>query len=111
LNLQHDCHSERCQVTNTRSAQIERLNTTIKTPEVTHHGDNKFILNSASLHAPEAHRRLADLPINSITPEQWLLVCQAGLENWGVITVPDHAGLLGQETQARSPDICATPNM
>ncbi|KAA1114226.1 hypothetical protein PGT21_000975 [Puccinia graminis f. sp. tritici] len=63
INLQHDCHSAQCQVASTKSTRIERLNTTIKTPEVTHREDHKFILNSASLHAPEVHRRLAELEI------------------------------------------------
>ncbi|KAI7961259.1 hypothetical protein MJO28_001748, partial [Puccinia striiformis f. sp. tritici] len=37
--------------------RIEQLETTIKTPEVQHLNDSSFILNSASLHAPEAHQR------------------------------------------------------
>ncbi|PLW05125.1 hypothetical protein PCANC_28696 [Puccinia coronata f. sp. avenae] len=72
LNLQHDCYRGKCKVTNTRSTQIERLETSIKTPEVIHQDDNFFILNSASLHEPEHHWRIADLPIEPVPPSEWL---------------------------------------
>ncbi|KAI9612532.1 hypothetical protein H4Q26_007689 [Puccinia striiformis f. sp. tritici PST-130] len=55
LNLQHNCHTGKCSVTNTRSTKIERLSTTIKTLEVQHRDDLLFILNSALLHAQENH--------------------------------------------------------
>ncbi|KNF06414.1 hypothetical protein PSTG_00297 [Puccinia striiformis f. sp. tritici PST-78] len=51
--------------------RIERLETTIKTPEVQHLNYSSFILNSASLHAPEAHQRVANLPIDLISPARW----------------------------------------
>ncbi|KAI9620484.1 hypothetical protein H4Q26_013696 [Puccinia striiformis f. sp. tritici PST-130] len=51
--------------------RIEQLETTIKTPEVQHLNDSSFILNSASLHAPEAHQRVANLPIDLISPARW----------------------------------------
>ncbi|KNZ50217.1 hypothetical protein VP01_453g9 [Puccinia sorghi] len=70
LNLQHDCHQGKCQVTKTRSTRIERLNTTIKMPEVQHQDETFFIRNSASLHAPEDHHILADLPHNILCPNK-----------------------------------------
>ncbi|KAA1091126.1 hypothetical protein PGT21_026428 [Puccinia graminis f. sp. tritici] len=88
LNLQHDCHSGKCQVTNTRSTHIERLETTIKTPEVKHKDNHSFILNSASLHAQEDHRRLAALDISPVSPDQWIEVCNIGLARWGVVNTP-----------------------
>ncbi|KAH9440900.1 hypothetical protein Pst134EB_029552 [Puccinia striiformis f. sp. tritici] len=88
LNLQHNCYTAGCQVTNTKSNRMERLETTIKTPEVQHKNGSSFILNSALLHAPEDHRRLADLPIARVTPEQWLEICALGLARWGVVNAP-----------------------
>ncbi|KNZ49701.1 hypothetical protein VP01_483g2, partial [Puccinia sorghi] len=68
--------------------KIERLNTTIKTPEVQHRDETFFILNSASLHAPEDHHRLADLPANIVCPNPWLEIAHLGLTRWGVIEAP-----------------------
>ncbi|PLW05813.1 hypothetical protein PCANC_27576 [Puccinia coronata f. sp. avenae] len=98
LNLQHDCHHGQCKVTRTRSTTIERLETTIKTPEVLHQDDEFFILNSASLHAPEQHRRIADLPITPVSPKQWLSITQLGLSRWGVVQAP------AAEARPPSPD-------
>ncbi|KAI7946499.1 hypothetical protein MJO29_011026, partial [Puccinia striiformis f. sp. tritici] len=72
LNLQHDCHTGKCSVTNTRSTKIERLATTIKTLEVRHRDD----------------LLLADLPIKSISPQEWLEVCSLGLSCWGIVEAP-----------------------
>ncbi|PLW53225.1 hypothetical protein PCANC_07490 [Puccinia coronata f. sp. avenae] len=104
LNLQHDCHTAGCPVTSTRSTRIERLDTTIKTPEVQHKGDTSFILNSASLHSPETHRRLADLPIPDILPSEWIKVCHAGLERWGAVNEPAAECQTPPETPPASPD-------
>ncbi|PLW33957.1 hypothetical protein PCASD_12357 [Puccinia coronata f. sp. avenae] len=102
LNLQHDCYRGKCKVTNTRSTQIERLETSIKTPEVIHQDDDFFILNSASLHEPEHHRRIADLPIEPVPPSKWLDIAQSGLSNWGVVDVPD-ADSPDEDTPAETP--------
>ncbi|KNZ50611.1 hypothetical protein VP01_432g11 [Puccinia sorghi] len=88
LNLQHDCHRGKCEVINTRSTRIERLNTTIKTPEVQHRDESFFILNSASLHAREDHHRLADLPANIVFPNELVEIAHPGLSRWGVIEAP-----------------------
>ena len=89
-------------MTNTRSTQIERLETSIKTPEVIHQDDDFFILNSASLHEPEHHRRIADLPIEPVPPSEWLNIAQSGLSNWGVVDVPD-ADSPDEDTPAETP--------
>ncbi|KAA1094188.1 hypothetical protein PGT21_012514 [Puccinia graminis f. sp. tritici] len=115
LNLQHDCYTGKCKVLSTRSTRIERLNTTIKTPEVTHKDHCYFVLNSASLHAPEHHRRLADLPITAISPGAWLEVCQTGLANWGVFSIlvpppPNRPDSDFDETPVMSPQRTPTPH-
>ncbi|KNZ56920.1 hypothetical protein VP01_2286g2 [Puccinia sorghi] len=58
----------RCCVTNTRRSMIKRLETKIKTPE--------------------HHCLLSNIPIKSISPDQWFEICQAGLCQWGFVDDP-----------------------
>ncbi|PLW29285.1 hypothetical protein PCANC_14886 [Puccinia coronata f. sp. avenae] len=103
LNFQHDCNTAQCQVTNTRNTRIERIGTTLTTPEVRHQDDPNFILNSGSLHAPKDHCRLADLPIIDVLPHKWIDICKEGLANWGLTEAPAAACATPPDTPKETP--------
>ena len=68
LNLQHNCYSGQCKVKKTKAVQVERQDSILRRNEVCHTDSIRYILNSASFHAPEEHRRMADVPLSPIEP-------------------------------------------
>ncbi|KNZ64413.1 hypothetical protein VP01_1031g6 [Puccinia sorghi] len=82
-----------------------------------HFQDIKSTLNlqrDCPLHAPEDHRRLADLPANIVCPNEWQEIAHLGLSRWGVIEAPaaNTADIVKDsppETPAETPDRATTP--
>ncbi|KNZ47722.1 hypothetical protein VP01_61g10 [Puccinia sorghi] len=82
LNLQHNCFDGKCQVKKTKVVRIERQDTIVRRNEVCHTDRVKYILNSASFHAPEEHRRMACLSISRVQPAEVVNGMHKGFEIW-----------------------------
>jgi hypothetical protein len=82
LNLQHNCFDGECQVKKNKRTEVERQDTSICLNQVCHTNDVDFILNSASFHAPDEHRRIAHLTIMPIQPDELVEGMDQGHEIW-----------------------------
>jgi hypothetical protein len=65
-----------------KSTQVERQDILVPINQVCHTDQVNFILNSASFHAPEEHRRMACLPVTSIEPREIVSGIDEGHEVW-----------------------------
>ena len=82
MNLKHNCYPGQCKVTKTKAVHVKRQDTMVRRYEVTHSESTRFILNSASFHAPEEHRRIAGLPLIAISPSELVDGMDEGFQIW-----------------------------
>ncbi|KAH9808962.1 hypothetical protein DFH28DRAFT_1192064 [Melampsora americana] len=82
VNMQHNCHDGNCTEIFTRTKKIERRETTIPIPTIEHQAYKSYILNSASHYSAELHRKLADLHVDEVTPDEWNHSIRKGLTKW-----------------------------
>ncbi|PLW54792.1 hypothetical protein PCANC_03704 [Puccinia coronata f. sp. avenae] len=82
INVQHKCHAGNCQVTTSRPACLERLDTNVKTVQVEHTDNDHFVINSASLQNSDLHHTISNLTFAPITPEQWVDGMATGCRVW-----------------------------
>jgi hypothetical protein len=65
-----------------KRTRVERQDISVPINQVCHTDQVNFILNSASFHAPEEHRRMARLPVTSIEPRELVSGMDKGHEVW-----------------------------
>ncbi|KAI7938280.1 hypothetical protein MJO28_015200 [Puccinia striiformis f. sp. tritici] len=99
LNFQHNCFDADCPIKNTKTTRVERQDTTIRTAEVCHTNKTNFILNSASFHAPDYHREMADLFVPTIQPSEMAQAIDEGYDKW---MHPDEIITPNQESETTS---------
>ncbi|KAH9823045.1 hypothetical protein DFH28DRAFT_945860 [Melampsora americana] len=73
VNMQHNCHSNKCLVTKV---------TNILVPTLSHTSTGSFILNTASHYSAELHRKLAEIQVDGVEPAQWNKSIEQGLAKW-----------------------------
>ncbi|KAH9807163.1 hypothetical protein DFH28DRAFT_1152885 [Melampsora americana] len=82
VNMQHNCHSNKCLVTTTHTKKIERKVTNVLVPTLDHTSTGSFILNTASHYSAELHRKLAGIRVEGVEPAQWNKSIEQGLAKW-----------------------------
>jgi hypothetical protein len=98
LNVQHNCHRADCQLTETRTAIVERRKSDNKTLELTHKDDKQYIINLGSLSSPALHRKFSDIQSDQIQPLQWVDSMKIGLAKWRLTVDKKQVNTLKKKT-------------
>lgn len=88
LNVQHNCHEGKCEVTMSHTKMIERKICDVQVSGITHAKTSSFILNSAAHYSGEIHRRIANIKLTAVTPAQWNTTISDGLDVWHDVPRP-----------------------
>ncbi|KAA1123802.1 hypothetical protein PGTUg99_020863 [Puccinia graminis f. sp. tritici] len=83
INVQHNCELADCGISNTKVVYKERKECATRVGVVNHIDQRHFLINASSLTNPELHRKISDLPIRDVTPDEWVDCINAGLSAWG----------------------------
>ncbi|KAH9810626.1 hypothetical protein DFH28DRAFT_1132027 [Melampsora americana] len=91
LNRQHNCNRDICPVTNGPKRRIERRDCEASVSTVAHIDNGHFIVNSASHYSAEAHRQVASISHQPLSPAEWMETLLQGLKTWHSVPVnPRH---------------------
>ncbi|KAH9807409.1 hypothetical protein DFH28DRAFT_938733 [Melampsora americana] len=82
LNVQHNCHVSKCQVSKNKSIMIERRLSKKMDFAVVHEPNKDFIINSGSFYSCEIHRFWANIPFNEVSPHDWRVAVKKGIDVW-----------------------------
>ncbi|KAA1110414.1 hypothetical protein PGT21_020875 [Puccinia graminis f. sp. tritici] len=88
LNVQHNCHLFSCELEKIGLVHMEKEVTSAKVWAVQHMETTNYIINSASLHDPHLHQRVAALPVYGPQDSDWVNATQAGLDVWNEGLLP-----------------------
>ncbi|KAH9816664.1 hypothetical protein DFH28DRAFT_1158132 [Melampsora americana] len=82
LNVQHNCHSSKCQIDKIRPFVVERRVSKKMDHAVVHETTNDYIINSGAFYSCELHRFWANIPFNVVSPDEWIVAVKIGIANW-----------------------------
>ncbi|KAH9471004.1 hypothetical protein Pst134EA_004914 [Puccinia striiformis f. sp. tritici] len=86
INVQHNCHLGKCAVHVSKVTLMKRQETTVKTWQVEHTNIDHYIINTASLHDPQLHRKVSNLTLPTVSPSQWKECISKGFSVWSKTT-------------------------
>ncbi|KAA1120082.1 hypothetical protein PGT21_037131 [Puccinia graminis f. sp. tritici] len=82
VNVQHDCHGSKCVLDKLASTRKERQASQGTCWGIRHLDEDRYILNSASLHDPQLHERILELPPTTFSPAEWAECIKLGHHSW-----------------------------